>query len=111
LIIPGLLLGLSLLFTQGVKGLTVLGSIITACLILGIAYTIFWFKMANGKQIMVTKFENWQTRSSTMKTLPEDIEMLKNKIKSLEEHTGLLAEDALAEEPAEEPAADAEESA
>lgn len=100
LIIPGLLLGLSLLFTQGVKGLTVLGTIITAFLVLGIAYSLFWFKKLSGKEKITAKFENWQTRSSTMKTLPEDIEMLKSKIQSLEEHTGLLAEDTLAEEPA-----------
>ena len=97
LIIPGLLLGLSLLFTQGIKGLTVLGSIITVVLVLGVAYTIYWFKMADGKQVMTAKFEDWQTRRTTMKTLPDDIEMLKNKIKSLEEHTGLLADEV--EEP------------
>eukprot|EP00531_Pseudo-nitzschia_arenysensis_P001244 CAMPEP_0116130508 /NCGR_PEP_ID=MMETSP0329-20121206/8520_1 /TAXON_ID=697910 /ORGANISM="Pseudo-nitzschia arenysensis, Strain B593" /LENGTH=554 /DNA_ID=CAMNT_0003624897 /DNA_START=48 /DNA_END=1712 /DNA_ORIENTATION=+ len=106
LIIPALLLGLSLLFTQGVKGLTVLGSLITVCLVLGIAYSLYWYKFANGKDSIVARFEGWQAKSTTMKTLPEDIEMLKAKIASLEEHTGLIAEDA-----AEEPTKDAEEDA
>jgi len=106
LIIPALLLGLSLLFTQGVKGLTVLGSLITVFLVLGIGYSLYWYRFANGKDSIVTKFEGWQAKSNTMKTLPEDIEMLKSRIKSLEEHTGLLAD-----EPAEEPAKDVEEDA
>merc|ERR1712087_52079 len=106
LIIPALLLGLSLLFTQGVKGLTVLGSLITVCLVLGIAYSLYWYKFASGKDSIIARFEGWQAKSNTMKTLPEDIEMLKAKIASLEEHTGLIAEDA-----AEEPTKDVEEDA
>lgn len=94
MIIPALLLGLSLLFTQNVKGLTVLGSIITVALLCGILYSIFWFKMANGKATIVAKFKKMQAKSNTIATLPEDMEMLKAKIAALEEHTGLIVEEA-----------------
>lgn len=93
LIIPALLLGLSLLFTQGVKGLTVLGSIITVALCLGIIYGVYWFKMANGQARIVAKWTSMQTRRAAVDNLPDDIEMLKAKIKQLEEHTGLPSED------------------
>merc|ERR1711915_1116471 len=86
LIIPGLLLGLSLLFTQGVKGLTVLGSLITVVMVLGIVYGVYWFKMANGKTQIITKWENMNARRAAVDALPTDIEMLKSKIKQLEEH-------------------------
>lgn len=93
LIIPFLLFGLSLLFTQGVKGLTVLGSIITAALAIAILYGIYWFKMANGKAKIIESMVNSQARRTAVRTLPDDVEMLKNKIKQLEEHTGLLPDD------------------
>jgi sodium-dependent phosphate cotransporter len=93
LIIPFLLFGLSLLFTQGVKGLTVLGSIITVALALGVFFGIYWFKMANGKNKIVESMMKSQARRSAVQTLPDDIEMLKNRIKQLEEHTGLLPDD------------------
>merc|ERR1712176_1650050 len=91
LIIPGLLLGLSLLFTQGVKGLTVLGSIITVILGLGIIYGIYWFKMTDGKTQIIKKMKDVQSRRAAMKSLPDDMDDLKVRIKQLEEHTGLLA--------------------
>ena len=93
LIIPFLLFGLSLLFTQGVKGLTVLGSIITAALAIAILYGVYWFKMANGKAKIIESMVNSQARRTAVRTLPDDVEMLKNKIKQLEEHTGLLPDD------------------
>jgi sodium-dependent phosphate cotransporter len=103
LVFPALLLGLSLLFTQGVKGLTVLGSIITVALLLGILFGIYWFKMANGNQVLADKFSAYQAKSNAMKTLPEDMDELKLKVKALEDHTGLVTEEP-AEEAAEESA-------
>jgi len=106
LIIPFLLFGLSLLFTQGVKGLTVLGSLITVALVIGIAYGVYWYKMASGKARIIMSMKNSQARKTALATLPEDMDMLKAKIAKLEEHTGLLAE----VEP-EEPEKDVEEAA
>jgi sodium-dependent phosphate cotransporter len=106
LIIPFLLFGLSLLFTQGVKGLTVLGSLITVALVIGIAYGVYWYKMASGKARIIMSMKNSQSRKTALATLPDDMEMLKAKIAKLEEHTGLLAE----EEP-EEPEKDVEQAA
>lgn len=92
LVIPFILLGLSLLFTQGVKGLTVLGSILTVCLIVGIAYATYWFVMADGKQRVITRMTTMQARRAALQTLPEDIDHLKSKIQELEERAGLLGE-------------------
>ena len=92
LAIPGLLLGLSVLFTQGIKGLTVLGSIITAALILLIIYAVYWFKCVDGQQKVVNKMKAYQARREVMNTLPEDMEALKAKIRQLEEHTGLMTD-------------------
>ena len=66
LIIPGLLLGLSLLFTQGVKGLTVLGSLITVALVLGIAYGVFWFNMANGKARIIARMDTMNAKRAAI---------------------------------------------
>lgn len=93
LLIPLTFLGLSLLFVQGVKGFTVLGSIITFFLIVGIIYTAYWWHISNGKQKVINKMEIMQARKATLATLPEDMEMLKAKIKVLEEHAGLLNEE------------------
>ena len=100
MIIPLLLLGLSVLFTKGVKGLTVLGIFLTICLGLGLAYTVYWFVWKNGKQRVIDKMSKMQERRAAFETLPEDMSMLKSKMKQLEEHTGLLAEETPAESDA-----------
>merc|ERR1712032_1554157 len=97
IVFPFILLGLSVLFTRGVKGLTVLGSMLTVALILGLAYTLYWFIRANGEERIITKMTDMQSRRSAIQTLPEDIALLKSKIQQLEEHAGLQAEEAPAE--------------
>jgi sodium-dependent phosphate cotransporter len=92
LLIPFILLGLSLLFTQGGKGLTALGSMMTVSLIIGLVYSIYWFQMANGKQLIINKMEVMQARRAALRTLPEDMEFLKSNIKQPEENSGLLAD-------------------
>lgn len=92
LLIPFILLGLSLLFTQDVKGLTVLGSLITVTLVVGILYTIYWFQRANGKERIISNMEGMQARRAAVRSLPEDMEFLKAKVKQLEEHAGLVAD-------------------
>jgi sodium-dependent phosphate cotransporter len=91
LLIPFILLGLSLLFTQGGKGLTALGSMMTVSLIIGLVYSIYWFQMANGKQRIINNMEVMQARRAALRTLPEDMEFLKSNIKQPEENSGLLA--------------------
>merc|ERR1739844_54327 len=78
MIIPLLLLGLSVLFTKGVKGLTVLGIFLTICLGLGLAYTVYWFVWKNGKQRVIDKMSKMQERRAAFETLPEDMSMLKS---------------------------------
>mmetsp|Transcript_458 Transcript_458/g.1125 ORF Transcript_458/g.1125 Transcript_458/m.1125 type:complete len:573 (+) Transcript_458:164-1882(+) len=98
LLIPLTLLGLSLLFTQGSTGLTVLGSLITIFLFGGIIYFIYWFQFTGGKSRMGDCMVNRQSRREAINDLPSDMSMLKAKIKELEEHTGLLSEDTEADE-------------
>lgn len=92
LLLPLLLLGLSVLFTKGVKGFTAIGILITVCLILSLAYSTYWFYMKDGKERVIAKMQDMQKRKETINTLPEDMELLKSKVKQLEEHAGLLAE-------------------
>jgi sodium-dependent phosphate cotransporter len=98
LLIPLTMLGLSLLFTQGSTGLTVLGSLITIFLFGGIIYFIYWFQFTGGKSRMGDCMVNRQSRREAINDLPSDMSMLKAKIKELEEHTGLLSEDTVADE-------------
>merc|ERR1712125_261636 len=92
-LIPLLLLGISLLFTEGVKGFIVLGSMICACLFAALIYGIWYWQFAGGKQKCITCMTKRQARKDAMETLPQDMESLQRKIKQLEEHTGLLADD------------------
>ena len=96
--IPMLLLGLSILFTQGVKGLTVLGAIFTFFLFGGIIYGIYWWQFTGGKQRCLVCIVDRQTRHSAIRGLPDDMVALKAKIKQLEEHTGLLADELVEED-------------
>lgn len=93
LIIPVILLGLSILFTQGVKGLTVLGSLLTVALFGGIIYGIYYWQFAGGKQGCVICLTARQARTDAVRSLPDDMGSLRAKIQQLEEHTGLLGDD------------------
>jgi sodium-dependent phosphate cotransporter len=108
LLIPVTLLGLSLLFTQGVTGLTVLGSLITVFLFGGIIYGIYWFQFNGGKSRMSDCMTSCQSRREAYRVLPDNMESLKAKIRQLEEHTGLLSDDAEAPKDVESPADDVE---
>jgi len=97
-VIPLLLLGISLLFTEGVKGFIVLGSMICACLFAGILYGIWYWRFNGGKQKCITCMTQRQARTQAMQTLPQDMESVMSKIKKLEEHTGLLSEEDLTDD-------------
>lgn len=100
IIIPFLIFGLSLLFVQDVKGLTVLGSLIVAALIMGMIYAGYWWHMADGKALLYAGMAKMQARRTAVTELPDDMDMLKAKIKALEEKVGI-------EEPVEEVVEDA----
>lgn len=97
-LIPLILLGLSLLFTQGSKALTTLGSLLVIGLFGGIIYAVYWFQFSSGKERTVAFMTDRQTRREAVIDLPSDMEMLKEKIKQLEDHTGLIAADELNED-------------
>lgn len=92
-LIPIILLGLSVLFTQNVKGLTVVGAMLTTLVLGGICYGIYWWKFAGGAQRCITCMGDRQARSDAVQSLPDDMVSLQAKLKRLEEHTGLLSGD------------------
>lgn len=93
LFFPLVLLGLSVLFTKGVKGLTAVGVILTICLILGVGYTVFWFLMRDGREKITAKMAKLQARKAAMESLADDMENLKVKIRVLEEKAGVVGDD------------------
>jgi len=87
--VPILFLGISTMFTQDSKGLTVLGIFVVCILFLVICWTVYHCKYRGGQQKCYECMVNRQTRRQMMETLPEDMEFLKAKVKELAEHTGL----------------------
>ena len=111
--VPLLFLGLSYLFTQDSKGLTVLGSFLTVILFFVIVWLAYYCQFKGGKEKCYDFMVAREERQKALTTLPEDMEYLKAKIKELSEHTGLPDEDpesgdaADAEKEAEEPKTEA----
>lgn len=91
-LVPLSLLGLSLMFEDGSKGLTVLGSFITIILGLGIIYTVYYCKRKGGQEKCVECLQMREKRRLTMKKLPDDMVYLKAKLAALIDHTGLPAD-------------------
>jgi sodium-dependent phosphate cotransporter len=88
-LVPVLFLGLSSLFTQNSKGLTVLGAFITIILFFFAVYMAYYCQYKGGKENCYDCMVARDARSSAMQSLPEDMEFLKAKIIQLSEHTGL----------------------
>ncbi|KAG7347074.1 sodium-dependent phosphate pump NptA [Nitzschia inconspicua] len=88
-----LLLGLSALFTNGAIGLTVLGSMLTIVLFGLVVWAVYWWRWQGGKDSCYNCLVERQKRHEASRDLPEDMEYLKNKIRELQEHTGLLEEE------------------
>ena len=107
-LIPLLFLGISNLFTQDSKGLTVLGSFLVVILFLVICWGAYTWHYKGGKDKCYDCLLNRQQRSVALKTLPEDMEFLKAKIQALSEHTGLPEDE---EEPEVEAPAEVEDKA
>jgi sodium-dependent phosphate cotransporter len=101
-LIPILFLGVSTMFTQDSKGLTVLGIFVVVIIFFAICWTVYYCKYKGGQQKCYECMVNRQTRRQMMETLPEDMEFLKAKIKELSEHTGLPEEEEDAATPEDE---------
>jgi len=92
LLIPLVLYGLSSLFQQGSKGYTVLGSFLSAILILIILWTGYRWYRGGLKDNVVSSFKDRQRRKVARETLPEDMEYIKAELARLRDHTGLADE-------------------
>lgn len=96
-LVPLLVLGISFMFEENSKGLTVLGSFIVVILGLGLIYMVYYCMCKGGKEKCAVCLKTREKRRVTMKELPEDMVYLKAKMSALIEHTG-LPEDAGMEE-------------
>lgn len=96
--IPGIFIGISVLFEQDTEAYEALGTLIVIFLGLAIAYSIYWYHKKDGKAKAIACMEERQKRYMTNKNLPEDMELLKSEIARLKAHTGLADEEPAAEE-------------
>jgi sodium-dependent phosphate cotransporter len=92
-LVPLIFLGISFMFTQGSKGMTVLGSFVVIILFFLICWLVYYCQYKGGKQRCYECMVSRQTRAEVMQTLPDDMKFLKAKIKELAEHTGLPEEE------------------
>jgi sodium-dependent phosphate cotransporter len=88
-LVPLLFLGISYLFTQDSKGLTVLGSFITIILFFIAVWMAYYCQFKGGKEKCYDCMIARDARARAIKDLPDDMEYLKAKINQLSEHTGL----------------------
>jgi len=92
-LIPIILLGLSVLFTQKVKGLTVVGSMLTICVLAAMGYGVYWWKFSGGDQRVMTFMSTRQAKSDAIEHLPENMIEMQKKIKRLEARLGISSGD------------------
>jgi len=92
LLVPLVFLGISFMFEEDAKGLTVLGSFVCIVLGIGIIYTVYYCQYKGGRENCIQCLEKREVRRSTMKDLPEDMAWLKARVIALTEHTGLPEE-------------------
>lgn len=92
-LVPFVFFGISLMFTQDSKGLTVLGSFVVIIIFFTIVYTVYWWVYQEGRDKCYNCLVSRQAKRETFQTLPEDMEFLKKKIQQLSEHTGLPEEE------------------
>ncbi len=88
-LVPLLFLGLSYLFTQKSKGLTVLGAFITIILFFLAVWMAYYCQYKGGKEKCYDCMVARDARVRAIKDLPDDMEYLKARINQLSEHTGL----------------------
>jgi len=89
-LLPVVFLGISFMFEQDSKGLTVLGSFIVTILGLGAIYTAYYCQYKGGKENCVECLGRREVRRQTMTELPEDMQYLKSVVAGLVDHTGFI---------------------
>jgi sodium-dependent phosphate cotransporter len=91
--VPLIFLGISYLFTQDSKGLTVLGSFVVIIVFFVCLWLGYFCQYNGGKEKCYDCMQNRQARHMAVESLPEDMQFLKAKIQALSEHTGLPEEE------------------
>ena len=97
-LVPMIFLGISFLFEEDTKGMTVLGSFIVICLGLGIGWTAYHCQYKGGKENCVRCMKRREKKRLTNQSLPEDMEYLKSRMSALIDHTGLPEDELFDEE-------------
>jgi len=93
LLIPLVFLGLSSLYEQDSKGLTILAVILTIVLGLAVVWTIYWCRCKGGQEKCGNCLRARERKRIMMRELPDDMTYLKEKVALLIEHTGLPLDD------------------
>jgi sodium-dependent phosphate cotransporter len=87
--VPILFLGISALFTQDSKGLTVLGSFVVVLLFFFSLWLGYYCQYKGGKQKCYDCMMTRQARHIAISTLPADMKFLMDRMQDLADHTGL----------------------
>jgi len=93
ILMPVVLWGLSTLFEQKSKGLTVLGIVLVLMVVGAVLWFVYWWRWKGGQKTCLDCMGNRQARSSAVRSLPKDMEYLKKKVSALIDHTGLPEEE------------------
>lgn len=88
-LVPLIFLGLAAFFTQGSKGLTVLGALVVVLIVLFCLWLGYYCQFQGGKENCGQCMEKRQRQHLAHVSLPDDMEFLKSKIKLLMDHNGL----------------------
>ena len=92
--VPLLLLGVSSMFTQDSKALSVLGAIVVCILFLICVWIFYYCKYQGGIEDCRARVIKRQARADALKNIDEEMAWLKAKVKELSDHTGLPDEEA-----------------
>ena len=87
--LPLAILGISLLFSQGSAGMLTLGVVIVLIIVAGLGWLLWFCKFNGGSEKMQEGMKKREARGKAIQDLPDDMEYLKNRIRALEEHTGV----------------------
>jgi len=90
---PLIILGISELFNRSSPGFTLMGIFILFFVILGMATFVFKWNYRGMRERTYESYEQKQKTKKAMKSLPNDMDMLKEEIIRLKEHIGLVDDD------------------
>jgi sodium-dependent phosphate cotransporter len=106
--IPGLLLGVSILFEKG-GSYIIIGILVVVALSGGLIFFIFWWFKRDGKEKFLGYLERRQHRADVMKNLPHTIAALQEQVKELVEKKGKLMSNGSDNDNAKKPSTDVKE--